>query len=196
MAQKKTAKAKKTVQQKAQEGKQLTASQRIEALEASFTAQAQNIQAVAQEIDALRQTMTAIARRLNATIQAGEQGSVNNEAVKNLLVEENIRELEDKVKFLVENKVLEEDTKEEVHKRSFLIGRELDEDKKVINPRMQFAVSSLTDEAQKKVLGKKVGDLISDFSGDGIDLEISKVFAIAEQKNQNKNYEEEDKKSE
>lgn len=174
--------------------KKLNAAQKIEALERLVAqqqgvseAQSQNIQFLTREIDGLRQTIAALARRLNASIKAGDY----NDAVQQILVEENVAELKGKVDFLKEQGVILETTKEAVHERSFLVGRELDEDKNVVNPRMQFAIASLTEEAKQKVLGQKLGGLVKDFSGDGLVLEITEVYDIAEEKEQKKDFEEE-----
>jgi len=166
----------------------LTAAQRIEGLEGMIQSQSQNMEFLAQEINSLRQTMTALARRINATIKAGEAGGVSNEVVNKLLVDENVEELKGKVNFLIEQKVLEETKDQTIGERSFVVGRELDEEKNVVNPRMQFALASLTEEAKKAVTGKKLGDIIENFSGDGLVLEITEVYKIAEEKEQKKEF--------
>ena len=177
--------------------KKLTAAQRVEALEKAIVdlgetsdAQTQNIEFLAKQMDGLKQTIGALARRLNATIKSGEAGGVSNETVTKLLVEENVQELKDKVEYLKEQGVLEDTKDTTIGDRSFIIGRELDEDSNVINPRMQFALASLTAEAKEKVSGKKSGDVIKDFSGDGLVLEITEVYAIAAEKEQKKDFEE------
>ena len=175
------------------EKKKLNATQRIEALENLVSqqhgvveAQSNNIKFLAQEIDGLKQTIQALARRLNASIQAGD----SNDQVQQILVEENVKELEGKVTFLMEQGVLEDAKSDKVHERSFIIARELDEDKNEVNPRMQFAIASLTPEAKEKIQDKKLGDLVQDFSGDGLVLEITKLYDIAEPKAQEKQLEE------
>lgn len=175
------------------EKKKMNATQRLEALEALVSqqhgvieAQSNNIKFLAQEIDGLKQTIQALARRLNASIQAGD----NNDQVQQILVDENVRELEGKVTFLMEQGVLEDAKSEDVHERSFVVARELDEDRNEVNPRMQFAIASLTPEAKEKIEGKKLGDIVQDFSGDGLVLEITKLYDIAEPKEQSKQLEE------
>jgi hypothetical protein len=171
--------------------KKLTATQRIEGLEAALSGANQNVQFLAQEIDKMRQMITSLARRVNATIKAGENGSVSNEAVQNLLVEENVQELKGKVDFLLDQEVLKPTSKKKLHDRSFVVGRELDEEKNVINPRMQFAIASLNKEVKEKLKDKKVGDFVENFSGDGLSLEITELYDIAEEKKQSKKFEEE-----
>lgn len=176
---------------KQQQQPKMNASQRIQALEQMMAGQSQNMQYLAQEINTLRQSITSLARRINATIKAGEEGGVSNDTVNKLLVDENVQELKGKVDFLLEQKVLEKTKKKTIHDRSFVVGRELDEESNVVNPRMQFAVASLNEEAQGKVNNKKLGDLIKDFSGDGLSLEITELYDIAEEKEQKKEFKEE-----
>jgi len=177
--------------------KKLTAAQRIEGLENALAslgeikdAQTENINILAGQIDGLRQTIAALARRLNATIKSGDSGNVNSDVINRILVEDNVQELKDKIDYLKEQGILEETEVKEIGDRSFIIGRELDEESNEVNPRMQFALASLTPEAKEKVKGKKAGDVVKDFSGDGLTLEITEVYAIAEEKNQQKDFKE------
>lgn len=162
-----------------QKPKKQTAAQRIEALETQLLGAGQNFQVLAGEIDNLRQTMTALARRLNASITVGEKGEISNDAVNQLLVEENTSELKGKVDYLMEQKVLEEAKESDIHERSFVVGRELDEEKNVINPRIQFAIASIAPEIKALLIGKKVGDVVQN-SDDGINLEVVEIFDIAQ----------------
>jgi len=164
--------------------KKLTAAQRIEALENQLLGAGQNFQVLAGEIDNLRQTVAALARRLNASIKAGEQGEISNDAVNQLLVEENTAELKGKVDFLLQQGVLEEAKEEAIHERSFVVGRELDEDKNVINPRIQFAIASINPDVKDLLLGKKVGEVVQN-KDDGINLEVIEILDIAEKVEKN-----------
>ena len=158
----------------------LTAAQRIEALEGMNMAANQNIRVLAGEIDNLRQTMGALARRLNAAIKVGENGSLSNDAVNGLLVEENTQELKGKVDYLVGQGVLKQSEKGTVGEKSFVVGRELDEDRNVINPRIQFALASLIPEVKDLLMGKKAGDVIKNESGDGLLMEVVEIFDIVD----------------
>ena len=63
----------------------------------------------------------------------------------------------------------------------FVVGRELSSEGEEINPRIQFAVSSLNKEAKKAVSGKKAGEFIKD-EATGTSLEILEVYIINEPK--------------
>lgn len=160
--------------------KKLTAAQRLTALEQQFLAGVQNNQILAGEIDNLRQTMAALARRLNATITSGENGEISNSEVNNLLVEENTAELKGKIDYLVEQGVLQSAKEELIHDKSFVIGRELDEDRNIINPRIQFAIASILPEVKELLIGKKVGDVVKNEKGDGLLLEVIEILDIAD----------------
>jgi len=159
--------------------KKLTATQRIEGLESTLSGVMQNTQLLADEINNLRQTLGALGRRLNATIKSGESGQVSNDSVNQIITQENIAELKGKVEFLLEQGVLEA-FDGEIGEKTFVIGRELDEEKNVINPRIQFAVASIVPEMKNMLVGKKVGDIVKNDQGDGLLLEVTEIFNIAD----------------
>lgn len=169
---------------KGKQQQKLTAAQRIEGLENALSGVMRNNQILAGEIDNLRQTIGALARRLNATIKSGESGSLSNDSVNDIITQENIAELKGKVDFLLEQGVLEA-SDSEITDRTFIVGRELDEDRNVINPRIQFAVASVIPEMKDLLLGKKVGDVIKNDQGDGLLLEVVEVFNIPEKVEKN-----------
>ena len=161
-------------------GQKQTAAQRIEGLENALAGTQRNTQILAGEIDNLRQTIGALARRLNAAIKSGETGTLSNDSVNEIITQENILDLKGKVDLLVKEGVLQSSTKE-INQMSFVVGRELDEEKNVINPRIQFAVKSVVPEMVNLLLGKRVGDVVTNEKGDGLLLEVTEVFDIVEQ---------------
>lgn len=164
----------------AQQPQKLNAAQRIEGLENALAGVMRNNQILAGEIDNLRQTMGALARRLNATIQSGEQGNLSNDSVNDIITQQNASELKGKVDFLIEQGVLSLSDTGEVLEGTFVVGRELGEDKSVINPRIQFAMSSVHPDLKSLLIGKKVGDMVKNEEGDGLFLEITEVFNVVE----------------
>jgi hypothetical protein len=84
--------------------------------------------------------------------------------------------LKEKVDEMLERKMIK--TTEEVGVDSFVVGRELSKEGKVENPRIQFLVNRLSEDFQKKLLGKKAGDLISEESK--LDLEILQIYNFVE----------------
>lgn len=162
------------------QNEKLNASQRLELLESLVKTQSNQIQVMAQEIDKLGSVTSALVKRINAIVRSGDEGQqVNSKQINSLLISDAAKELEGKVNFLVEQGVLSLDNTNLVGLDSFVVGREVNSDGEEINPRIQFAVRSLKQEGQDKVLGKKVGDVIS--GEDGIGMELLQVYSISQQ---------------
>jgi membrane-associated HD superfamily phosphohydrolase len=159
--------------------KKLTASQRIEALENIISNYDARFEAAANEIDRLQNLLQSLAKRLNASIRATE----SDDAVKNIIIEDNVKDLQGKVDFLIEQGALVDNPEGEVHNGSFIVGREVDASGKVVNPRIQFALGTVIPEFQQKLLGKKVGDLVNTSDDDqGGSIEILSLYNIEQPK--------------
>lgn len=144
----------------------MNASQRLEALEnviAGLGNKLENqFQIVAEEINRLNELNVALAKRLNAIIKAGDGGDINGQTVKNVIVDEAAKELKSKVDMLIEQGILTLNNEKAIDDNTFVVGREVNADGEEINPRTQFLVGSLQEEAKTMVLGKKTGDSIKD----------------------------------
>lgn len=165
-----------------------TAGQKLEALEQAFVRQNDQINILADEIDRLRQTVVALNKRLNASIQAGENGGISNEAVNKIILADNVQELESKVKFLVDQGVMVRDDEAEITDKTFVVGREVDTLGTITNPRVQFAVNTVDPELKKQLHGKKAGNVVA-YSESEDSLEITEVYKIVERKVSKKNFE-------
>jgi hypothetical protein len=165
----------------------MTAAQKLEALENSFMAQNQQIEILADEIDSLRQTLVAVNKRLNASIQAAEQGSLTGESVNKIILGDNMKELESRITFLVENGALVRSDDKEIDSMTFVVGREIDTTGNVTNPRVQFSVQSVDPQLKAQILGKKAGDVVA-YSETEDSLEITEVYQITDPKTK-KNFE-------
>ena len=144
----------------------MNASQRLEALESTIANLGSKLdsqfQAVADEFNRLNQLNVALAKRLNAIIKAGDSGDINNESVKNIIVDEASKELKAQVDMLIEQGLLTLNNKREIDDNTFVVGRETNLEGLEINPRTQFLVGALQEDAKKIVLGRKAGDSIKD----------------------------------
>lgn len=167
--------------------KKRNAAQTIEALENMLLGQNQQIEVLAEEIDKLRQMLIALNKRVNASIQAAEEGGLNGESVNKIIMNENIKELESKVQFLVDQGVLKKNDGAEITDKTFVVGRELDAKGAVVNPRVQFAVGSIDNVVKEKLLLKKTGDVVS-YNENEPSLEITEVYEI-NQPNVQRNFE-------
>jgi len=173
------AKAKKsTSKQKQGATKKLTAAQRLEVLENLILQQDRKFDILADELDKNRGLVSSLAKRLNAAIDAGEEGSLNNDTVNKMIINGNVSELKSKIDSLIDAGVLVLDKDLEVGEKTFVVGQEIDEDGTLINPRVQFAVGSLDPDFKKKILGKKTGDLLKPEEESTLSLEITEVYAI------------------
>lgn len=163
------------------------AAETMKALENAYVAQNQQIQVLADEIDRLRQLVGALGKRLNASIQAAETGSLNGDSVNKIIVQENVKELEGKIQFLVEQGVLKKNNESQVSDKTFVVGRTVDTEGNVVDPRVQFSVGSIDKTVQSKLLNKKVGEMVSYEDGEP-NFEITEIYEI-HQPNVKKNFE-------
>ena len=172
--------------------KKATSTQKLAALEDKAMAHERNFLVLADEIDQLKVLIQGLNKRLNAAIKAGEtEEGLSNQTVQDIIIEENEKELKGKVDFLVEQGLLKKLGEEDVTDiRSFLVGKEIDsESGKVVNPRAQFSVGSLSPDLQEKVIGLKLGDSTS-FREEDPDFVVTELYSIVDPEI-NKEFEEE-----
>ena len=131
---------------------------------------------LAEEIDKLRDLVVGVGRRVNATIQAAEGGQITNDSVNNLIVQDNVKKLEAQVKQLVDMGVLT--TGSTVTETSFVVGRELDTEGKVTNPRLQLAASTASETFKHLLIGKSAGDIILVDAENNISFELIELYDI------------------
>lgn len=155
----------------------MTAAQKLEALENSFMVQNQQIEILAEEIDSLRKILVNVNKRLSASIQAAEEGGLNNASVSKIIMNEGIRELEERVSFLVQQGVLVRNDVAEVSDKNFVVGREIDTEGNVTNPRVQFSVQSVDPELRTQLQGKKNGSVVA-YSETEDSMEITEIYDI------------------
>lgn len=135
-----------------------------------------NFNMLAEEIDKLRDLVIGVGRRVNATIQAAEGGQISNDSVNNLIVLDNVKKLEAQVTQLVEMGVLSKG--EEAGDLSFAVGRELDSEGRVTNPRLQLAVNTASEAFKELLIGKRVGDIILVDETNSVSFEITELYDI------------------
>ena len=153
------------------------AAQMLEALENAFMQQNRQIQMLADEIDNTRNLITALTKRLNASIKAAEEGELTNDSVQKIILQENVKELASKVQFLVDRGVLTKADDAEVSDQTFVVGRGLDENGTVVDPRIQFHVGSLEKDLQSKLVTKKLGDIVK-YDDNEPKLEITEIYKV------------------
>lgn len=178
---------------KEQKENKLTAAQRLEQVEAQLAnltnVFSKQIQILADENDRNRSLIFSLSKRINAVITAAEKNSLHAEEVNKILLDDTVKELESKVQYLVNMGVLVLNNELEISNQSFVVGRDLNAEGEVINPRVQFAVGSLDENLKSKFISKKAGDLLD--NEDGTAFEVQQVYEIVNP-NTERNFEEEE----
>jgi len=163
---------------KVEKVKKITATKRLEALEEAVLGFQQRFLILADEIDKLSAGLMATTKTIDGLLEATK----TREAVNDIIVNENIKEMEQKVKALEEQGVLikEEGDEVAIGERSYVVGRELDQEGNVMNPRIHFAYPSLKDEEKELFLGRKKGEVVMQEADSKVGLEIVEIFSIKE----------------
>jgi len=149
-----------------------------------------NSQVLAEEIDAVKRNIGSIVHRLNAAIKAAEDGDLTSASVNAIIIQQNVEDLKTKVAYLENQGLLSRNDDAEITDKTFVVAREIDDEGNEVNPRVQFAVGTLSQEIKDLLLGKKIGDLIKPEESE-LTIEILGVYDIKEVKVQ-KNFEEEE----
>jgi hypothetical protein len=158
-----------------------TALQRIDDLEQKINALIQRDNELLNLISEQDTKIQALARKLKAVIQAGESGSISNDLVDNVLINDAVNKMKNDVNVCVQQGFLVQ--ADVITEKSFIVGRELDGEKNVSNPRWQFSFSSMGDQHKSDFLGKKTGDIIVSNEEDSSVWEITEIYNIVEPKN-------------
>lgn len=153
-----------------------TASQRIEDMERGLMALYQTADNMARDMMTIKEAIKLLGNKLDAVVKAANRGEqMTDEVISKIMVENNVEELKNKVQDLVNQGVLV--AAEEVTANSFIVGREIDADGKVQNPRMQFVVSALAENVRAKFPGAKAGQTLELEEGKW-KFEVQEVYAI------------------
>jgi hypothetical protein len=183
--------AKKNVQKQESKPTQ-NAALRIESLELRNQAllkmiesQQKSILMLSEEIDKNRELVLGVARRLNTAITVAENSPLTHENVNKEIVNQNVKNLESSVNLMIDEKVItKKDSDGQITDTDFVVGREVNDNGQVVNPRLQFSIVQVSqlengEELVKLYLGKKVGDIIKK-EGDASGIEILEVYSINE----------------
>jgi len=130
---------------------------------------------LADEIDKVGNGLKAVSKRINAVAEVTD----TKDEVGKLMIDSAVKELESKVEEFVGLGVLERDDVQPITDKTFVVGREVDADGNVVNPRVQFATASINKNLQDKLLGSKVGDLVS-FEEGQPQFEVLEMYSIKE----------------
>ena len=97
--------------------------------------------------------------KVTSIVQAASSGDgITDETVKNMMMNNTVEELKEKVNGMKAQGILVEQT--EVSETSFIVCQETDTNGVITNPRIQFVVAALMPDLRTKILGSKVGDTV------------------------------------
>jgi hypothetical protein len=153
-----------------------TASQRIDDMERGLMALYQTADNMARDMMTIKEAIKLLGNKLDSVVKASARGeTLSDEVIAKIMVENNVEELKEKVTNLVNQGVLV--AAEEVGPNSFVVGRELDENGVIANPRMQFVVSALQGEIKDKFPGSKAGQIL-DLQEGKFKFEVQEVYNL------------------
>jgi hypothetical protein len=152
-----------------------TAIQRIEDLERALMSLYQTADNMARDMMMIKDAIKLLGNKLDAVVKASERGSVNDTVVAQIMIENNVSELTEKVESLKAQGILTAETA--ATERSFVVGREIDAEGKVANPRLQFTMGALNPEVREKLVGGMPGQVITLEEGK-LKFEVLEVYSI------------------
>lgn len=154
-----------------------SASQKISDLENALMALYQTADNMARDVMTIKEAIKLLGNKVNSIVQASAGGEQLTDAViSRIMIENNCEELAQKVKAMVAQGVLV--SQDQIADDSFVVGSEINEQGETVNPRLQFAVYSLSPkEVQDKLKGSKVGDTVS-FEEGKLRFQVSEIYQI------------------
>jgi hypothetical protein len=153
-----------------------TAAQRIDDLENALMSSFQTLEQLARENQIIKEAVKLLGSKVDAIVQATSSGiAITNESLSSIMVQNTVADLESKVNNLKDQGILV--AEETVTETSFVVGRELDTDGTVVNPRLQFALSAVKAELKSTISGAKVGDVLVLEEGK-LNFEVLETYAI------------------
>lgn len=159
-----------------QKPKQLTASERIDNLENTMMSLYQTADNIARDVLTIKDAIKLLGNKVDAIVKASVAGKpLTDENLASIMIENNVTELKGKVDGLITQGILV--TEETVSADSFVVGREVDENGEVQNPRLQFAVASLQNDLKDKLIGQKTSSVVV-FEEGKLSFEVMEVYKI------------------
>ena len=152
----------------------------LERLQGHIIQALQPVQSLAQTSEALKESVTLLNKKLNATIQAlnkNTSANVTDDQINDLMIENNVGELSGKVSKMVSDGLLV--PSDSVESSSFVVVSESNPQGKIVNPRMQFLLSSIpSEDIRNKLSGAKVGDIITVGEG-GETVKVLESYSVS-----------------
>ena len=131
---------------------------------------------LADEIDKQGAAIKTLRSRISAVMEVTD----TQDQVGKKIIEANIEELKAKIEVLTNTGALVLDNDSQISDKSFIVGRELDQEGNETNPRLQFPLATLSEELQLSLVGKSVGDLVEFEDENAPNFEITEIYTIQE----------------
>lgn len=152
------------------------ASQRIEDLERAMMSLYQTADNMARDLMTIKDAIKILGNKVDAIVKASSRGeTLSDEVVAAIMVENNVEELKNKLNMLVAQGILVPEAV--VSATSFVVGREVDDSGKVVNPRLQFTMSGLQEQVREKIVGAVPGQTLTLEEGK-LKFEVLESYAI------------------
>lgn len=158
-----------------------TATQRITDLENLIMSLCSVSDNLARDVMTLKEAIKLLDNKVNSIVKAhNAEEALTDEVLTRIMMENNSAELAAKVANMVAQGILVPE--EVISENSFIVGNEQDNDGKVHNPRLQFALKAIqAADSREKLQGAKVGDLI-EFKEGALKFKVLESYAIQQPK--------------
>jgi hypothetical protein len=156
------------------------ATERLEDLEKAIGQVIQMLQPMeimAKDLMGLKDALKLMNNKVDSVVKSfNEGGEITDERLSAFMVENNVKELADKVANMVGSGLLV--ASDTVQSESFVVINEVDPSGKVVNPRMQFLLSALQhEEVRTKLTGAKVGTNLT-IGDQGASINVLEAYNI------------------
>lgn len=153
-----------------------TAAQRLEDLERGIMEAYRVLDNVVRDLATVKDAIKLLGNKTDSIAKASVLGlPLTDENLTTIMVENNVAELKTKAESLVAQGFLKET--ETVEDNSFIVGRELNAEGKLVNPRLQFALNAVAEPVKGKLKGAKSGDILT-FDENKLKFEVLEVYTI------------------
>ena len=160
-----------------QQQQKRTAVQRIDDLERGLMGMYQAADNMGRDLMTVKEAIKLLGNKIDAIVKATQRGEdLTDEVIGNIMVQNNVADLKARVDQLVASGTLVA-TLEPVDEKNFVVGQEVDDTGKVLNPRLQFVLGALNEDLRNKIKGAKVGDSVV-FQEGKLKFDLQEAYAV------------------
>ena len=157
-----------------------SASQKINDIENALMSLYQTADNMVRDLTTIKEAIKLLGNKVESIVKASLNGEApTDEVINRIMVQNNCDDLAQKVSNMVAQGILI--PQETISDDSFIVGSEVNDKGETENPRLQFALLTLTPEVREKIKGGKSGDLITVQEGK-LKFQINEVYQIKQPK--------------